>query len=291
MRGFFVPLLFLFIIMGNSQRKSSSLGEASRDYLPPEKQATASRQAAEKARKQLTENLQGDWRNWIESKEAILRTLHQWALVPAAYHKTDDGRIEMTHAIERDHTEYQHIFDQARRRALELELQFDACTPDERFLIHLYALQEAINELIRPHQDQAEGHMKEIITTAQQKGETIIATKTVKNNDAELCNLKSMIAKHYFQEYYPEASTKMANAAEYKWWTDGHNLLHVQHGWASYVYHANSPRDGLPTLEWLNAQQEQFLQELQEMNTTKEKQTPSAQIRQLTPSSYHRLAA
>jgi len=57
--------------------------------------------------------------------------------------------------------------------------------------------------------------MEHLINTAEQKGETTIATKTVKNNDAELCNLKSMIAKHYFQEYYPEASTTMANIAEY----------------------------------------------------------------------------
>lgn len=276
--------------MGNAPAPWSSLGEASRDYLPPTQQATASMQAAENARKQLTENLQRDWRNWIESKEATLRTLRQWALVPAAYHKTDDGRIETTHAIERDYTEYQHVFDQARRRALELELQFDACTAEQRFCIHLYALQEAINALIRPHQEQAEGNMEHLINTAEQKGETTIATKTVKNNDAELCNLKSMIAKHYFQEYYPEASTTMANIAEYTWWNDGHNLLHIQHGWGTYLYHANSPRDGLPTLEWLGAPQEQFLQELQEMSTAKEKQTPSAKIRHLNPNNY-RLAA
>lgn len=58
--------------------------------------------------------------------------------------------------------------------------------------------------------------MKDIINTADQKGETTIDTKTIKNNDAELCNLKSMIAKHYFQEYYPEATTTMGNRAEYK---------------------------------------------------------------------------
>ena len=272
--------------MGNAPTSSPSLGEASRDYLPPAQQATASNQAAQDARKQLTATLQSDWRNCIETNNAQLHTLRQWACVPAAYHKTDDGRIETTHAIERDYTEYQNVFDQTRRRALEIALQYDDCTDEERFLIHLYTLQEAIDELIRPHQEQAEGHMEDIITTADQKGEITIDTKTVKNNDAELCNLKSMIAKHYFQEYYHEAKTTMINAAEYTWWPDWHNFLNIQHGWTSYTYHANSPRDGLPTLEWLNTQQEAFLHELQDVKNKK----TSAQMRQLNPN-YYRLAA
>jgi hypothetical protein len=102
--------------------------------------------------------------------------------------------------------------------------------------------------------------------------------------------MKSLIAHHYLQENCSWVAITMLSETAYKWGKEGHNYLEIQQWWTTYEYHANSPRDGLPTLEWLGAPQEQFLQELQEMSTAKEKKTPSAKIRHLNPNNY-RLAA
>lgn len=287
MRGFFVPLLFLFIIMGNKQTYWPSLGDAANAYRLPSEGA---RQQA-LSQDQLVRTLNNDGREWVHQKTAKLRKLHPWTHIPAAYEVDETWTTQTTHAIERDPAAYEHIFSKAKQDALALQLQCDDCSEEEILLMHIYFIQQAINQLLRPDQTQAEGNMHRLVEETSQAGETTISTAQIEARNAEVCTMKSLIAQHYLQENCPGVTVTMLSETGYKWGNEGHNYLQIQQWWNVHEYHANSPHYGLPHMIWLSKEQEQLLLELQKMNTTKEKQTPSAQIRQLTPNNYHRLAA
>jgi hypothetical protein len=48
------------------------------------------------------------------------------------------------------------------------------------------------------------------------QGENILSIEDIKQREAEVCTTKSMIAKHFFQEHYPQVTTTMISEAQYK---------------------------------------------------------------------------
>lgn len=158
--------------MGNKPTPWPSLGEAANEYRLPSEQA---RQKALK-QKELAETLKENWRKWIGPRNT-LEDLKTWTHIPAAY---DAKSQETTHTIKRDPTPYAPIFAKAEQYALELQLQYDDCSPEDLLLIHLIAIQRAIDEWTRPDQKHAEGNLDHLIDETSTKGEVTMSTEDIK---------------------------------------------------------------------------------------------------------------
>lgn len=271
--------------MGNRPSYAPPLGEAARTYRLPSERA---RQQALK-QKELAATLKQNWRKSMGQRNT-LEDLKTWTHIPAAYEVDETWTTHTTHTIERDPATYEHIFSKAQQNALARQLQCDEYSEEELVFMHIFFIQQAIDTLLRP-QTQTEGNMHRLVEEMNESGETTISTADIKAREAEVCTMKSLIAQHYLQKNCPGVTTTMLSETAYKWWKEGHNYLQLQQWWTVHEYHANSPHHGLPHITWLSKKQEQLLLALQEMNTTKEKSTPSAQIRQFTPNNYQRLAA
>jgi hypothetical protein len=268
-RGFFyLDFIYLLATMSNKQISTATLGEAADKYLLPAEQPTASKTASEKAKNQIQETLLADGRTQ-SGKTATLANLKDTLHVPASYTTTDTGAVEYTTTIARDAGQYAHVYDAAEHEATRMKLEYQLLdkqpTPEQELLIHILAIQKAINQEVWPDQVQAEKNMHELTENTLEKGETTTTTAEVKNNKAEVCTTKSLIARHYLQKHISWVDVTMVSEAGYEGKQEGHHYLTLTVDGKPYIYHPNSPLawTDLPQIEWLTKEQQQELLQLE----------------------------
>jgi hypothetical protein len=255
--------------MSNKQTYSPALGEAARNYLPPSQQPTASKIASQKAKNELQETLLTDGRTQ-SGKTATLKNLKNNIHIPASYTTTDTWAIAYTTTIARQPEQYQHVYDTAEREAtlmkLDYQLSDQPLTPEQEFLIHTLAIQKAINWEIRPDQTEAEKNMHQLTENTLKNWETTTTTAEVKNNNAEVCTTKSLIARHYLQNHTSWVDVTMVSEAGYEGKEEGHHYLNLTVDGKAYIYHPNSPLSwtNIPQIIWLTDEQKKLLLELQD---------------------------
>ncbi len=261
--------------MGNRTSYWPSLGETANQYNIPSEYA---RQKALNQQK-LASTLQAQGRKGVWPIQELDK-LDSWTLIPAAYHRNEEGETVTDAAIERDPAAYEHIFQKAQETLLHRELDYEDISDEERFCLYMCAIQDAIDTLLRPDQQHAETNMQSLTEEQLAQGEQVISIDQVKSCEAEVCTTKAMIAKHFLQTYCPWVESTMLSETAYAWGNDGHNYLSVTYKWMSYEYHANSPdAGGLPHLVWVSEQQRMTMKAL--LENQKQPPNSSAVIRTL----------
>lgn len=226
-----------------------SPGEASLHYLPPVQQATANKQATQEAQKAVADALLTDkWSIWKTSTLSG-KQIKAWTLMPNSYTtNTTWEKPTYTTTISFDPNMYTALFHDAAQEASRYLHQMPNCTQEQYIGAHLQAIQNAIITHTGATQEQAEVNLEKLTDTTLQQWETEIAWKAVKNNNAEVCTMKSMIAAYYLTEHCPTIDRTITATQGYEWWTDGHQYISFSHQWKQYAYHPNSPVHGKPNI-------------------------------------------
>lgn len=203
------------------------------------------------------------WQNQNDKKAKTTDALEKWVCIPTAY-TTIDNEVHHTHFLERNPEVYGDVFKQADIMALREQKDRDTLTPHEHLLIRLQAIQCAIDTCLRPDQEQAEQHMEQLHNKAAADNQQTTTSETIRAQEAEVCTMKSVIAKYYLDQHMPVWSTALIRESAYEGTDSWHMYLTIAAQGKTYTYHPNSPHNRLPHLLGISEEDALYLASLRD---------------------------
>lgn len=234
------------------------------NYVSPPQQTTASWLASQQAKKaaDIAATLQQKGRNTTSSGT----THYSWSIdntyIPMAYTSDNSGwdALQYSMYLQFNAADYSHVYETADD--IFKQYTTPGITAEQTQLLHIYAINQAIAEQIRPDQATAEWANSALVAAKHEAWEVVIDSKEAKNRATEVCVHKSAIAKHYLDTQWIISSINIDPE-------DSHMFLML---W-SQAFHPNSPiqtTDGyIPHVETMTAEQQVFFTRLQQNDNNK----------------------